>query len=85
MTFEEWVEYQNVAKSSDYHGFEVIELMREAWNAAKEDSKEAVTVEWSELVEDWSIRDFRGAAIEDGFTSKEAAQSWAEFKGYKVE
>lgn len=81
MTFEEWWEKNKGPNSS----FRSKDWAERAWYAAKEDAKEAVTVEWSELVEDWSVRDFRGAAIEDGFTSKVAAQSWAEFKGYKVE
>ncbi len=79
MTFEEWFNKEG----SKF--LKRLTLAKAAWDAASEDTKEAVTVEWSELVEDWSVRDFRGAAIEDGFMSKEAAQSWAEFKGYKVE
>lgn len=92
MTFEDWFEDkfkfpydpENEAFKNIFN-VEKVEGMRIGWSAAKEDSKEVVTVEWSDLVGDWSVRDFRGAAIADGFTSHPAAVRWAEFKGYKVE
>jgi hypothetical protein len=58
--------------------------MEEAWNAAKEENKETVYIEFSELVEDWTVRDYQGAALEDGFTYKEQAEAWAIENGYRL-
>lgn len=84
MTFEDFLLSHEVTNCGDYNGKEVIEFMRQTWDAAKQYEKEFVYIEHSELVGDWTVRDYEGTVIKDWFMAEEEAEDWALENGYRL-
>lgn len=89
MTFEDFLLSHEVTNCGDYNGKEVIEFMRQTWNAAKEHSKEIVSTYSYVLYNDtkyWSVQDQSGYRLNDEpFESEEEAEDWVLENGYRLE
>lgn len=92
MNFEDFLLSHEVTNCGDYNGKEVIEFMRQTWNAAKEDSKdkaEIIYVDYpcSGLTKNngnpfWTVRNTCASVF---FDTQTEAENWALEQGYRLE